>query len=186
MASIVPHRTRSGEQYLPRGSRVTSLGEGIYIIDNTGTGGVPLLGLGLPMFCLHRRQRKTHTEDSSLHPIPSNHTPDTPPEYDAPLCSTCSSLNLHAILHDGVPKEHAIPLGHLTEILDKSNHCGLCNLVAIVVRRAWSLDKLPASVTCALYALECGYPDIPDYVSPVLRDSVIGCISGPLIDLGML
>ncbi|KAG2739794.1 HET-domain-containing protein [Suillus brevipes Sb2] len=120
------------------------------------------------------RRRKTRTEDSSLHPIPSNHTPESPPEDDAPLCSTCSSLNLHAILHDGVPEEHAIPLGHLTEIFDKSNHCGLCNLVAIVVRRAWNLDKLPdidiASVTCALYALECGYPDIPDYVSPVTRD----------------
>lgn len=126
------------------------------------------------MFCLRRRQRKTRTEDSSLHPIPSNHTPETPPEDDASLCSTCSSLNLHAILYDGVPKEHAIPLGHLSDILDKSNCCGLCNLVAIVVRRAWKLDKLPdidiASITCALYALECGSPNIPDYVSPVLRD----------------
>ncbi|KAG1840625.1 heterokaryon incompatibility protein-domain-containing protein [Suillus subluteus] len=126
------------------------------------------------MFCLHRRRRKTRTENPSLHPILSNHTPEIPPENDAPLCSTCSSLNLHTILHDGVQKEHAIPLGHLTDILDKSNQCGLCNLVAIVIRRAWHLDKLPgidiADITCALYARECGYPRIPDYVSPVFRD----------------
>ncbi|KAG1728547.1 heterokaryon incompatibility protein-domain-containing protein [Suillus lakei] len=126
------------------------------------------------MFSFYKRRRKIRTEDSSLHPTPSNHTPEIPSENDAPLCSTCSSLNLHAILHDGIPKEHAIPLGHLTDILDKSNRCGLCNLVAIVIRRAWNLDKQPgidiADITCALYAIECGYPNIPDYVSPVLRD----------------
>ncbi|KAG1800589.1 heterokaryon incompatibility protein-domain-containing protein [Suillus variegatus] len=97
-----------------------------------------------------------------------------PTENDAPLCSTCSSLDLHAILHDGVPKEHAIPIGHLTDILNKSNQCGLCNLVAIVIRRAWNLDKLPdidiSDITCTLYAIECGYPNIPDYISAVRRD----------------
>lgn len=126
------------------------------------------------MSCLHRRRRKTRTVDSSLHPIPSNHTPEIPPENDAPLCSTCSSLDLRTILHDGVQKEHAIPLGHLTDILDKSNQCGLCNLVAIILRRTWHLDELPGiditGITCALYASACGYPRIPDYVYPILRD----------------
>ncbi|KAG2087705.1 uncharacterized protein F5147DRAFT_789841 [Suillus discolor] len=126
------------------------------------------------MFCSHKRRRKIRTKDSISHPIPSNHTPEIPPENDAPLCSTCSSLDLHAILHDGVPKEHAILISHLTDILNKSNQCGLCNLVAIVIRRAWNLDKLPdidiSDITCALYAMECGYPNIPDYISPVLRD----------------
>ncbi|KAG1809181.1 heterokaryon incompatibility protein-domain-containing protein [Suillus subaureus] len=126
------------------------------------------------MFCLDKRRRKTRTENPNLHPIPSNHPPEIPPENDAPLCSTCSSLDLHATLHDGVQEKHPNPLGHLTDILDKSNQCGLCNLVAIVIRRAWHLDKLPgidiADITCALHARECGYPRIPDYVSPVFRD----------------
>ncbi|KAG2117469.1 heterokaryon incompatibility protein-domain-containing protein [Suillus clintonianus] len=94
-------------------------------------------------------------------------------DLDAPLCSICSSLNLHTILHDGVPEEHAVPLGRLTDILDKSDQCGLCNIIAIIIRSAWSLDKQPGidivGITCALHARECGYPRIPDY-SPVLRD----------------
>lgn len=147
------------------------LGEDIYII---GTGSVPSLGFCLPMFCSHRRRRKIRTKDSISLPIPSNRTPELPPENDAPLCSTCSSLDLHAILHDGIPEEHAIPIGHLTDILNKSNQCGLCNLVAIVIRRAWNLDKLAdidiSDITCALYARECGYPNIPDYISAVRRD----------------
>ncbi|KAG2110065.1 heterokaryon incompatibility protein-domain-containing protein [Suillus cothurnatus] len=126
------------------------------------------------MFCLHRHRRKARTDATGLHPIPSNRTPEIPLEDDAPLCSTCSALDLHAILHDGVQTEHAIPLGHLTDIIDKSNQCGLCNLLAIVIRRAWHLDKLPdidiADVTCALYARECGCPCVPDYITPVFRD----------------
>ncbi|KAG0696838.1 hypothetical protein DFH29DRAFT_984512 [Suillus ampliporus] len=92
----------------------------------------------------------------------------------APLCSTCTALNIHAILQNSIPKENAISLGSLTAILDKSDQCGLCNLIATVIRRAWNLDKQPgidiSGITCALYARECGYPEIPDYVSPVLRD----------------
>ncbi|KAG2120525.1 heterokaryon incompatibility protein-domain-containing protein [Suillus discolor] len=120
------------------------------------------------------RLLKIRTKDSISHPIPSNHTPEIPPENDAPLCSTCSSLDLHAILHDGVPREHAIPIGNLTDILNKSNQCGLCNLIAIVIRRAWNLDKLPdidiSDITCALHTMECGYPNIPSYISPALMN----------------
>jgi hypothetical protein len=93
---------------------------------------------------------------------------------DAPLCSVCSALDLRAMLHDGVLKECALSLGLLTDILDKHDQCGLCRLIAIVIRRNWYLDKKPgidiAGITCALYADACGDLNIPGGVSPVRRD----------------
>ncbi|OJA13928.1 hypothetical protein AZE42_01330, partial [Rhizopogon vesiculosus] len=89
-------------------------------------------------------------------------------EDDDPLCSTCSTLDLHAILKDGIPREHAVPLGHLTDILNKHDQCGLCRLMATLIRRLWQLDKHPGvdlgGITCAMYAEACG--TVLDNTSP--------------------
>src|SRR5882757_4508305 len=110
------------------------------------------------MFCLSKRQRKIRADN----------------EDNAPLCSTCSALHLRTILHDGVPQEHPIPLGHLTDILNKYDQCGLCRLLATAIRQTWLLDKMPGidltGITCALYAERCGYPKIQNKTLPVLRD----------------
>ncbi|KAJ8593629.1 HET-domain-containing protein, partial [Rhizopogon salebrosus TDB-379] len=88
----------------------------------------------------------------------------------APLCSTCSALDIRAILHDGVPQTRALPLGHLTDILNKQNQCGLCRLIAFVIRRSWRLDDKPeidiAGITCALYAEEITVLNVGDRGDP--------------------
>lgn len=128
------------------------------------------------MFWLSKRQRKTRTQDSSLPPSSQTEVISTPVDNgdDAPLCSTCSALHLRTILHDGIAEENAVPLGHLTDILNKYNQCGLCGLVASVIRSMWQLDKLPGvdltGITCILYAEHCGYPKIQNKTLPVLRD----------------
>ncbi|OJA08054.1 hypothetical protein AZE42_10645 [Rhizopogon vesiculosus] len=126
------------------------------------------------MFCLSNRRRRSRKPTPSPHiveiPIPTPADDDD----DAPLCSICSALDIHTILQNGLPKKSALPLGNLTDILAKQDQCGLCRLVSIVIQRAWHLDKQPnidiAGITCALYARECGYPHIPDYIPAVLRD----------------
>ncbi|OJA14029.1 hypothetical protein AZE42_06470, partial [Rhizopogon vesiculosus] len=109
----------------------------------------------LPIFCISKRQRRTRAKQSSLDPISSNGTKETPIEDDAPLCSVCSALDIRTILQYGVPRKHAILLGQLTDIFDKYDKCGLCRLVTTVMRRKWQLDELPdvdlAGITCALY-----------------------------------
>ncbi|OJA14564.1 hypothetical protein AZE42_06370 [Rhizopogon vesiculosus] len=101
---------------------------------------------------------------------------------DAPLCSICSALDIRAILHDGVPKEHSHPLGLLTDILSKQDQCALCHLIAFIIRCTGYLDKKPrdniAWITCGLYAepsgsinaYECKDLGIPDGVLPVQKD----------------
>ncbi|OAX31577.1 hypothetical protein K503DRAFT_72301, partial [Rhizopogon vinicolor AM-OR11-026] len=128
------------------------------------------------MFCLSKRQRKTRTLDSSLPPSSQIAEIPTPADNEdgTPLCSTCSALHLRTILHDGVPKEHAIPLGHLTDIFNKYDQCGLCRLLATTIRQTWLLDRMPGidltGITCVLYAEPCGYPKIQNKTLPVLRD----------------
>ncbi|KAG1728769.1 heterokaryon incompatibility protein-domain-containing protein [Suillus lakei] len=79
---------------------------------------------------------------------------------NAPLCSICSELDLHQILLDGISRDKAIPLGSLSSILKKSDQCGFCHLVSLVVRRTWLLDKFPHSdlsgIECGLFSLDCG------------------------------
>ncbi|OJA14570.1 hypothetical protein AZE42_06366, partial [Rhizopogon vesiculosus] len=110
------------------------------------------------MFCLFKRRRTTRTQDSSLHPLPSSQAEENLIEEDSPLCSTCSTLDLRAILRYAIPRRHAVPIGHLTDIFDKCNQCGLCRLVTTSIRRMWRLDELPgidlAAITCALYTVE--------------------------------
>lgn len=81
-------------------------------------------------------------------------------EDDEPLCSTCSTLDLCAILHDGIPRDHAVPLGHLTDILNKNDQCGLCCLIVALIRHSWQLDNHPGidlgGITCTLHAEACG------------------------------
>ncbi|KAJ8589457.1 HET-domain-containing protein [Rhizopogon salebrosus TDB-379] len=50
---------------------------------------------------------------------------------DDPLCSVCSTLDLRAILRNGIREVHAVSLGHLTDILNKHDQCGLCRLIFI-------------------------------------------------------
>lgn len=130
--------------------------------------------------------RHTLINKSSLRPTPSSQNEEIPTstsnDADAPLCSTCSALDLHTILLDGVPEEHSLPLGHLTDILDKHDQCGLCRLIGIVVRRSWYLDKMPDTnidgITCALFSEwiatldteECADLHIPNSVFPVRKD----------------
>ncbi|KAG2135981.1 heterokaryon incompatibility protein-domain-containing protein [Suillus clintonianus] len=79
---------------------------------------------------------------------------------DAPLCSICAELDLHQILLDDIPRDNAIPLGSLSSILKKSDQCGFCHLVSLVVRRTWILDKFPhldlSGIECGLFSLDCG------------------------------
>jgi hypothetical protein len=67
------------------------------------------------MFCLPKR-RVTQMKDEV---------------GDDPLCSVCSTLDLRAILRNGIREEHAVSLGHLTDILNKHDQCGLCRLIFI-------------------------------------------------------
>ena len=125
------------------------------------------------MFCLSKRRQKN---ESSLPPRSQNEEIPTPidNERDAPLCSTCSAIHLRNILYNGLPQESAVPLGHITDIFQKYDQCGLCRLVATVIRRKWQLDRLPdinlTGITCALYAERCGYPKIQNRTLPVTRD----------------
>ncbi|OAX42756.1 hypothetical protein K503DRAFT_796887 [Rhizopogon vinicolor AM-OR11-026] len=130
--------------------------------------------------------RHIHTKDSILGSTPSSSQTEeistSNNDASSPLCSTCSALDLKAILRDGVSQERALPLGHLTDILNKHDQCGLCRLVAIVFRRSWNLDTKPdiniAGITCALYAEwiaaldteECAALHIPSNVLPARRD----------------
>lgn len=111
------------------------------------------------MFCLSKRRRTTRTQDSRLYPVPTcSQTEEIPIEDDAPLCSTCSTIDLRTILRYVIPSRHAVPLGHLIDIFDKCDQCGLCRLITTFIRRMWRLDKLPgidlAGITCALYTVE--------------------------------
>jgi len=78
--------------------------------------------------------------------------------------------------------ESALPLGHLIDILNKYDECGLCRLIAILIRRSWNLDKMPniniTGITCGLYAEyiavldveECVDLHIPSSALPAHRD----------------
>ncbi|KAJ8583923.1 HET-domain-containing protein [Rhizopogon salebrosus TDB-379] len=92
----------------------------------------------------------------------------TKDDDDDPLCSTCSALNLHNILRDGISQEHAVPIGHLTDIFNKHDQCGLCRLITTLIRRLWQLDNYPGidlgGITCGLYAEACGV--VLDNTSP--------------------
>jgi hypothetical protein len=129
------------------------------------------------MFCLSKRQRKTHTIHSSLPPSSQIEQIPTSADNDdsAPLCSTCSALNIRAILHDGILEENAVPLGHITDVLNKFDQCGLCRLITTVIRSTWQLDKRRGTdltgITCTLYAERCGYPKkIQNKTSPAPRE----------------
>jgi hypothetical protein len=110
------------------------------------------------MFRLFKCRRTTRKQDFSLHPPPNSQTEEITIEDDAPLCSTCSAIDLRAILRYVIPRRHAVPLGHLTNIFDNCDQCGLCRLVTTFIRRMWRLDELPgidlAGITCALYTVE--------------------------------
>ncbi|OJA20974.1 hypothetical protein AZE42_09178, partial [Rhizopogon vesiculosus] len=125
------------------------------------------------MFCSSKRRRRTRVKESSLHQIPSSSTEGNSPDDDTPICSACSALDLRTILQYGIPKKHAIPLGQLTDILDKYDQCGMCRLVVAVVRRKWRLDELSginiAGITCALCTVDRS-PHILDAVSPEQKD----------------
>lgn len=103
--------------------------------------------------------RRTHTKDSNLRPTPSSQAEETSTptnndvDADAPLCSICSALDLCAILLD--PEERAIPLGQLTSILDKQDQCGLCRLIAVIVRRSWNLDEKPDINVAGINSVNC-------------------------------
>ncbi|KAG2124878.1 heterokaryon incompatibility protein-domain-containing protein [Suillus clintonianus] len=79
---------------------------------------------------------------------------------NAPLCSVCAELDLRHLLLEEVLKENAIPLGSLSSILQKSDQCGFCRLVSLVVRRTWLLDKFPdldlSGIECGLFSMETG------------------------------
>jgi hypothetical protein len=125
------------------------------------------------MFCSSKRRRRTRADESNLHPTPCSQTEAIHTEDDSPLCSACSALDLRAILQYGIPERHAISLGQLADILDRYDHCGLCQLVATVVRRKWGLDEWSgidtAGITCSLCTVDRS-PHIPDDVSPEPKD----------------
>ena len=85
------------------------------------------------------------------------------------LCSTCSALNLKAILRNGCPAKDKIHLGRLTDILHKADQCRFCALIASLIRRRWGLDTLPnvdlSGVVCSLHTQSAGAlanPDLQD------------------------
>ncbi|KAG2125741.1 heterokaryon incompatibility protein-domain-containing protein [Suillus clintonianus] len=79
---------------------------------------------------------------------------------NAPLCSVCAKLDLRQILLEEILMKDAIPLGSLLSILQKSDQCGFCRLVSLVVRRTWLLDKFPdldlSGIECGLFSMEAG------------------------------
>ncbi|EIW87358.1 HET-domain-containing protein [Coniophora puteana RWD-64-598 SS2] len=62
------------------------------------------------------------------------------PHEDSPLCDTCSKLDLRSMLPYERIGSDPVTLGTLPNILDKASTCGLCNIVASLVRRTWLLD----------------------------------------------
>ncbi|OAX31347.1 hypothetical protein K503DRAFT_813762 [Rhizopogon vinicolor AM-OR11-026] len=64
-------------------------------------------------------------------------------EDDEPLCSTCSALDLWAMMREGIEEEHPVLLGHLTDVFNKHDQCGFCRLTATHIRHTWQLDKQP-------------------------------------------
>ncbi|CCL99283.1 uncharacterized protein FIBRA_01299 [Fibroporia radiculosa] len=101
-------------------------------------------------------------------------TPQIPnSETTSYLCPTCSTLDFHHILQVGVPREEAIPLGSLVEILSKAVQCRMCRLIKTAFQRTWLLDKQDlattdlAGIECALFAMECGCLRDP---APPMRD----------------
>ncbi|KAG1730528.1 heterokaryon incompatibility protein-domain-containing protein, partial [Suillus paluster] len=130
-------------------------------------GGIGGGALGILVLWLLVRKRKTNfTSDGTPESDPllqedqirtdfrRDHTPD------APLCSICAQLNFYQILLDDIPRDKSIPLGFLSSILNKSDQCGFCRLISLVVRRTWLLDKFPhldlSEVECGLFSLDCG------------------------------
>jgi len=68
---------------------------------------------------------------------------------DEPLCSSCSALDIYAILRNGIGEDDAVPLGYVTDILKKRDQCGLCRLIAIYFSQCGiNLSR----ITCILYA----------------------------------
>jgi hypothetical protein len=126
-------------------------------------------------------------------------------ECDAPLCSTCSLLDFDLILRESVARGDAIPLGPLPQILNKSDQCSFCRLIAIFIRRTWLLDEHPdvdlSTIHCSLYSEECGSLRDPEpaqrelchrlYILPSGRPRVIyaamaAAQTGLLLDIQLL
>ncbi|KAF9492769.1 HET-domain-containing protein [Pleurotus eryngii] len=98
---------------------------------------------------------------SSIH-----HSPNTA------LCSTCSAIDFHAMLGEGVTKENAVPLGPLLDIVQKARAptpCAFCGLVETAFQRSWALDSLPADLHEELHSVTCS-----------LYSEVRGCFTSPL------
>ncbi|EGN97795.1 hypothetical protein SERLA73DRAFT_160870 [Serpula lacrymans var. lacrymans S7.3] len=129
----------------------------------------------VPLFPQYSSSREGITQQDEEHPNLSLNT-NTGGSYlseeNAPLCSTCAGLNFHLLLRNGVQKENAFPLGPLISILQKSDHCGFCRLVSMVIRQTWRLDKLPdvdlSEINCALYSMKYGYLHYPEPASTEL------------------
>ena len=72
---------------------------------------------------------------------------------DDPLCSVCSALDFRVIFRDGIPREDAVVLGDLTDILKKDDQCGLCHLISVNSRQCLQPDINLGGITCRLYTM---------------------------------
>ncbi|EIW87361.1 HET protein, partial [Coniophora puteana RWD-64-598 SS2] len=82
-------------------------------------------------------------------------------EQGGPLCGVCSKLDLHGYLYNGLPREQAMQLGSISDVLEKSGSCVFCSLVAAIIRRGWLLDAKeynfdPSTIQLSLHAMACG------------------------------
>ncbi|OJA15857.1 hypothetical protein AZE42_11441 [Rhizopogon vesiculosus] len=104
--------------------------------------------------------RGTTTASQTVTSPPTQIIMPTDIEDDEPLCSTCSALDLCAMLREGIKEEHAVLLGHLTDVFNKYDQCGLCRLIATHIRHTWQLDKQPGinidGRPCSLYVEASG------------------------------
>jgi hypothetical protein len=94
-----------------------------------------LKGTHLSMFRLFKHQRTETKVD------------------DDPLCLVCSALDFRTILRDGIPREHAVVLGHLTDIVKKDNQCGFCRLVSVNYQYLSQPGIDLSGTTCRLYTM---------------------------------
>ncbi|EGN96376.1 hypothetical protein SERLA73DRAFT_39921, partial [Serpula lacrymans var. lacrymans S7.3] len=121
------------------------------------------------------------------------------------LCSTCTELDFHLILRNGIPRESAISLGPLTGIIQRAGQCGFCRLASIVIRRTWLLDEHPhvdlSEIQCSLYSMDCGCLQDPApapkelchrfYIQPSDRpreiyDAMLAANTGLMLDIQLL
>ncbi|KAA8911739.1 heterokaryon incompatibility protein-domain-containing protein [Sphaerosporella brunnea] len=92
-----------------------------------------------------------------------------PTPASAPLCQTCSSLDVDKILRLGVRQQDSIALGPLTTILANASNsnslCGFCALVSHLISRTWRLEQYPdedlTHVQISLWADPCGWASVP-------------------------